>query len=345
MKQSIKLKDVAELIGGELNGDPELEINGIRDIENAGKGELTFLANRKYLPLLEQTKASAVICPSDIELPGMDQIRMKNPYLGFAKIMQHFFPRKRDEMGVHEKAYTAPSARIGEGTNIYPGASVGENARIGKNCDILPGCSIGKGAVIGDNCLLYPNVTVYHQCEVGNRCIIHAGTVIGSDGFGFATDEKGEHHKIPQIGNVIIEDDVEIGSNSSIDRAVLGSTRIGEGTKVDNLIQIAHNVQIGKRCFIVAQVGISGSSKVGNDSILAGQVGVVGHIRIGNKCIIAAQSGVLNDVPDGEMYLGSPARPMAESKKIMVTEGKLPEMRHTLKSLIKRVEELEAKIS
>lgn len=337
------VKEIAELVGGKIVGDPDILISGVKPLADASEGDLSFIANRKYLRQAQETKASAVIVPEGLELPGKTMIEVKNPYLGFAKVMSMFHPPRRASVGIDPTALVSDSALIGKNTNIYEGTYIGERAEIGDDVDIYPGCFIGDDVHVGAGTLIYANVSVYAGCRIGKRVIIHSGTVIGSDGFGFATDDEGWHHKIPQVGNVVVEDDVEIGANCCIDRAVMGSTVIGAGSKLDNLIQIAHNVRIGKRTFIVAQVGISGSAEIGDQVILAGQVGVVGHVRIGDRCIIAAQAGVSNDVPDGEAYLGSPARPIMEQKRIIAVEGKLPEMREALRSLQKRVDELESR--
>jgi len=339
----ITVKEIAEITGGKVLGDPDVEIASINSLENAEAGEVTFLANRKYIQQAQETAASAIICAPDMEVADKTLVVMEKPYLGFAKMMQHFHPRKRPMVGVDPAAVVSDTAKVGEDVNIFEGAYVGEHAVVGDRVDIYPGCHIGDNSVIGNDTTLNANVSIYHDCVIGERVIIHSGTVVGSDGFGFATDEYGCHHKIPQVGNVVIEDDVEIGSNCSIDRAVIGSTRIGAGAKLDNLIQIAHNVQIGKRTFVVAQVGISGSSKVGDQAILAGQVGVVGHVEIGDRCIVAAQAGVSNSIPDDEVYWGSPARPMMEMKRIVAVQAKLPQLRSLVKKLEKRIEDLEAK--
>lgn len=336
------IKALAEIAGGEVIGDPDLRIQSVNSLEEASEDEITFLANRKYIKDAEKTAAPAIICNPDLKIRNKTLIVMENPYLGFAKVMQHFYPRRRPAVGVDPAAVIADTARVGSDVNIYEGAYVGEHAVIGDRVDIYPGCHIGANTVVGNDTVINANVSIYHNCRIGERVIIHSGTVVGSDGFGFATDGEGRHHKIPQTGDVIIEDDVEIGANCSIDRAVLGSTRIGAGAKLDNLIQIAHNVEIGERTFIVAQVGISGSSKVGRQAILAGQVGVVGHIEIGDRCIVAAQAGVSNSVPEGEVYWGSPARPMMEMKRIVAVQSKLPELRSLVKDIEKRIEDLEA---
>ncbi len=344
VEKMISVKEIAGITGAEVIGDPDIIISSVKSIEEAGEGDITFLANRKYISRAQETKASAVICSPLLKLEGKTTLIMENPYLGFAKVMQYFHPRKRATIGVDPTAMVSDTARVGVNVNIYAGVYIGENVVIGDEVDIMPGCYIGDNTVIDDNTLLYANVTVYHDCRIGACVIIHSGTVIGSDGFGFATDEKGGHHKIPQTGNVIVEDDVEIGSNCSIDRAVLGSTIIGAGTKLDNLIQIAHNVKIGKHTFVVAQVGISGSSTVGDQVILAGQAGIVGHVEIGDRSIIVAQAGVSNNVPAGEIYGGSPARPMMEMKRIFAVQAKLPQLRTLVKDMQKRIEALEAKL-
>jgi UDP-3-O-[3-hydroxymyristoyl] glucosamine N-acyltransferase len=333
----ITAQELARKIGGEVVGDGSYLIRSIAPIESAGPNEVAYTTDSKRLGREGDITAGALICPRDVE--GLDcvLIRMDEPKTGFALAMQHFHPRKHANMGVHPNAWVSPTAEIGEGANVYPGAYVGNRARVGARTDIMPGCFVGDDAVVGEEVLLHANVTVYHECVVGDRVIIHSGTVIGSDGYGFATTGKGEHVKIPQVGNVVIEDDVEIGAQCAIDRAIFGSTTIGKGAKLDNLVQIAHNVQIGPGCLIVAQVGIAGSSSVGHHCILAGQVGIVGHIKIGDQVIVGAQAGVSNDLPGGQTYLGSPARPMTEAKKLMVMQARLPQMRKDIKELKKKL--------
>lgn len=332
------LQEWAEWTGATVEGPAHLEVNDIKPIDEAGPDQLTFLTNAKYASRLISSKAAAVLCAPDANTGDLPRLTVPNPYLALALILQRIHPRKRESVGIHPAASVDPSATIGKDCNIYPCAVIGPNAMIGNGVDVFPGTYIGADAVIGDHTVLFANVTVYHQCRIGQRCIIHSGTVIGSDGFGFATDrQSGQHEKIPQVGIVDIEDDVEIGSNCTFDRAAMGVTRIGCGTKIDNIVHVAHNVQVGKHCFIAGQSGVSGSSSIGDHSILAGQVGITGHVSIGNRVVIAAKSGVSNNVPDGQTYWGIPARPIQEMKRIVASFGKLPDLRKQVKELSKRL--------
>ena len=264
-------------------------------------------------------------------------IRVANARIAFAKALGLFFPEPVLPAGIHPTAVVAASARIDPAAHIGPHCVVGENARIGPRSALHGGNHVGANCQIGEDVTLFPNVTLYPRTEIGHRVRIHSGTVIGSDGFGYVQD-NGVHRKVPQIGNVIIHDDVEIGANVTVDRGALGPTVIGKGTKMDNLVQIAHNVVIGEHCLVISQVGIAGSTKVGNYVILAGQVGVAGHLRIGNRVAVAAQSGVMNNIPDGEKWLGSPAQPDRQTKRQMIAVQHLPE-------LLRRVSELEKKLT
>lgn len=345
------LAEIAEFLSAELVPAPGQEDSGatpiqmLAPIEHAVPGTVTFLANDKYLPQLAGCEASAVICP-----PAMkDEARKTalllhdNPYLAFALLAQKWFKEPDNWKGVSERAFVDASATVGESVTIEPFVSIAEGATIGERVTIRAGASVGRGAVVGDDTVIHQNVTVQDRCKVGARCIVHPGAVIGSDGFGFATDMKAmKHEKIPQMGVVVVEDDVEIGANTTIDRAVLGETRIGAGTKIDNLVQIAHNVQVGRGCFLVSQCGVSGSTKLGNFVTLAGQVGVVGHITVGDGAQIGAQSGVNREVPAGAKLLGSPAINGKEMLRVMATWPKLPEMRRRLRKLEKAVEKDES---
>jgi len=312
------LGEISEYITGELVGDPSIKIRGVAGIEEAQTGDLTFLVNPKYAGFLETTSASAVIVGKETktEEVKIPLIKHPSPYFAFAKVVELFVDTKKTYAeAVHPTAVLAEKVKLERGVHIGPRVVVEEGAWLKRNSTILAGSFIGANSTVGENSLLYPNVTIRENVKVGKGVIIHCGTVIGSDGFGYAK-EKGVHRKIPQIGGVRIEDDVEIGANVTIDRATLGVTRIGRGTKIDNLVQIGHNVDIGENCIIVAQVGIGGSTKVGNDSILAGQVGLAGHIKIGNRVVIGAQSGVTKDIPDDTTIFGCPAREIHKTKRI-----------------------------
>jgi UDP-3-O-[3-hydroxymyristoyl] glucosamine N-acyltransferase len=337
----VTLDAVAKAIDGTVVGDGSVEIVGVAGIREAREGELTFLANPRYEAYLDQTRASAVIVADNHRSCAKPLIQNPNPYLAFLKAVRFFQgDGPRPEPGAHTSAVVASGAVLDPSATVGPCAVVESGASIGARTIVQAGCYVGAGARIGEDCLLYANVTLRDGCELGDRVIVHSGTVIGSDGFGFVRD--GEiHRKLPQVGNVIVEDDVELGACVTIDRATTGTTRIGAGTKIDNLVQIAHNVQIGRNCIIVAQVGISGSTTLGDHVVLAGQVGVVGHIEIGAGAMIGAQSGVSNSVAPGEKFFGSPARPVAQAKRIEASLKYLPELIQTVRKLKRRVEELE----
>jgi UDP-3-O-[3-hydroxymyristoyl] glucosamine N-acyltransferase len=340
------LGEIAEFIGGELVGDPSTQITGIAGIEEAKTGDITFLANPKYTTFLKTTSASAVIMGKEIKTEGIGipSIKHPNPYFAFARVMELFFDFKK----IYPES-THPTAVLGEEVKLEKGVHVGPHVVLEKgvclkrNAIILAGSFIGANSIVGENSLIYPNVTIRENVEIGNDVIIHSGTVIGSDGFGYA-QEKRIHHKIPQIGGVKIGDDVEIGANATIDRATLGITRIGKGTKIDNLVQIGHNVEIGENCIIVAQVGISGSTKVGNDTIIGGQVGLAGHIKIGNRVVIGAQSGVTKDTPDDTAIFGYPAREIRKTKRIEAHLSRLDLYIQRLKNIEKKLKQMKEKV-
>ncbi|MFC1805138.1 UDP-3-O-(3-hydroxymyristoyl)glucosamine N-acyltransferase [Candidatus Omnitrophota bacterium] len=343
MKPGKTLKEIAQFIGGELIGDPSVQITGISGIKEAGEGDITFLANEKYLPLLEKTHASAVITSRELDKASRPIIRTDNPSLAFARIVSFVMPEDVVLLeGVH------PSAVIGKGVSLGQGAAVGAHAviedgvRIGDKTVIYAGCFLGHHTIVGNNTLIYPNVSIRERITIGDRVIIHSGTVIGSDGFGFV-EVDGKYHKIPQTGIVDIQDDVEIGSNVSIDRARFEKTVIGRGTKIDNLVQIAHNVTTGENCIIVAQAGISGSTTIGKNVTLAGQVGVVGHIKIGDNAVVMAQAGVSKSIPADTMVWGYPAKPIDKARKINAAVANLPRLFRSVNELKKKVEELEQK--
>ncbi|MDD4980971.1 MAG: UDP-3-O-(3-hydroxymyristoyl)glucosamine N-acyltransferase [Candidatus Omnitrophica bacterium] len=335
------LKEIAKFLEGELVGESDIIITGISGIKEANEGDITFLANPKYLPLLEKTRASAVITSRDIRDAPKPIIRTENPSLAFAKMVSFMAPCEiKHHQGIHPAAILGEDVSLGKGVAIGPYAVIEDNVSIGDDTVIYSGCFVGHHSKIGEDALIYPNVSVRERVTIGNRVIIHSGTVIGSDGFGFATVE-GLHHKIPQIGTVEIGDDVEIGANVTIDRARFDKTVIGSGTKIDNLVQIAHNVIIGKNCIIVAQVGISGSTTVGNNVVLAGQVGLVGHINIGDNSIVMAQSGVSKSIPPNTISWGYPAKPANIAKRVNACVQNLPRLYETIAELKKKIEELE----
>ncbi len=342
-KNEIKktLRELAGLVGGDIAGDESTIIKGVASIDNAAEGDITFIASPKYIAGISGTKASAIIASPDIkELHGKNFLYVKNPYLAFAKTLVIFNPPPLPYKGVHPNACIHHTAEIGSSVSIYPHVYIDEGAKIGDRVVLYPGVYIGKGASINDESILYSNVSVREGCRLGKRVIIHCNSVVGSDGFGFAKDGT-KYHKIPQVGIVRIEDDVEIGACVTIDRATLGETVIGRGTKIDNLVQIAHNVIIGEDSVIVAQAGIAGSTKIGSRVTLAGQVGVVGHIEITDDVIIGSQSGVAQDIPDKGVFSGTPAIPHREWLKAQNIFAKLPEMRKMLLELEKKVKELE----
>lgn len=308
---AVPLSEVVTFVAGRYDGPGDVTITGVAPLADATEGQLSFLANPKYAPQLAATRASAVLVGNDVAGSSPKWIRVENPYFAMARVVARFFDQKPLPRGLSPQASIATSAKLGRNVAIGAFASIGERAVIGDNVTIFPNVTIEDGVEIGDDCLIYPQVSIYHGCRIGRRCIIHSGVVIGSDGYGFAT-AGGRHHKIPQIGIVRIEDDVEIGAGTTIDRAAMGETVIGEGTKIDNLVQIGHNVRIGKHCFLVAQVGIAGSTELGDWVAVAGQSGFAGHLKIGSRVQVAAKSAVLEDVPDDTKVMGSPAVPFRE---------------------------------
>jgi UDP-3-O-[3-hydroxymyristoyl] glucosamine N-acyltransferase len=339
------LADVAEFIGGEVVGDGTTEVTGVAGIREAREGELTFVSNPRYERYVSSTSASAVVVSRGYEggkPSGASLVLVDDPYEAFARAMTLFAPEGDTvDEGVHASAVVADSARLGEGVAIGANVVVMEDAAVGDGSTLHAGSYVGRSAVVGAGTTVYPNVTIRDRCVLGDRVIVHSGTVIGSDGFGFALSERA-HTKVPQIGNVVVEDDVEIGSNVCIDRATLGSTRVRRGSKIDNLVQIAHNVEIGEGSIVVAQVGVSGSTRVGRGVVLAGQAGVVGHIEIGDGAIVAAQAGVTKSVPPGERVSGYPARKHSTAKRLHALIEHLPTLVGKVRKLEKRVRELEA---
>jgi UDP-3-O-[3-hydroxymyristoyl] glucosamine N-acyltransferase len=331
------LEDVATICGGELVGDPSLQITGASSLAEATPGEVSFFTDRKYIGLLRKTRASAIFVPPDFAEPiDAAQIRVSNPTKAFEGVLLKFAPKPITfAPGIHSSAVVDPSAQLGERVSIQPLAVVEPGAKIGDDTIIGAGSYVGHESVIGSACHIYPNVTIRERSRIGSRVIIHSGAVIGADGFGFEMVD-GRHQKIQQLGRVQIDDDVEIGANTTVDRARYGRTWIQEGVKIDNLVQIAHNVVIGKNSVIVAQAGISGSTRVGERVTMAGQVGIAGHLEIADGTIIAAQSGVAKSLPGG-VWFGYPAVPFAQAKQQIAWI-------HRLGKLFARVKEIEKKL-
>jgi UDP-3-O-[3-hydroxymyristoyl] glucosamine N-acyltransferase len=304
----VSLGEIVDKVGGRFDGPRDRVIRAVAPLGEATPDALSFLENPKYESLVRTTRAGAILVSSDLAGDDARWIRVDNPRLAFATVVAEWFSRRPMPIGISPQALVAPSARLGRNVAIGPFVRIGEEVEIGDNVSIFQGVSIEAGSAIGDETVIYPNVVIYDRTRIGKRCIIHGGVVIGGDGYGF-TARAGRHHKLPQVGSVRIEDDVEIGSNTTIDRAALGETVIGEGTKIDNLVQIGHGVKIGKHCLLVAQVGIAGSTEVGNWVAIAGQSGLSEHLKIGDRAQIAAKSAVLADVPEGAKVMGSPAMP------------------------------------
>ena len=338
------LAEIAKLVDGEIVGDASVVITGACGIKEAVEGDITFVANPKYLPLMGKTRASAIITSREVKESAKPLIRTENPSLAFARMLSIMEPCEiKHPKGIHPTALIGKNVSLGKDAALGPYAVIEDNAVIGERAIIYAGCFIGHDVRIGNDTLIYANVSIRERVSIGSRVIVHSGTVIGSDGFGFAT-LKGIHHKIPQVGTVIVEDDVEIGANVTIDRARFDKTLIGKGTKIDNLVQIAHNVIIGENSFIVAQAGISGSTIIGNNVILAGQAGLVGHITVGDGAIVAAQGGVTKDVPPNTMVSGYPAKPHDIAKRVNACVQNLPKLYETVNGLKKKIAELEEKL-
>jgi UDP-3-O-[3-hydroxymyristoyl] glucosamine N-acyltransferase len=334
---NLTVAELANQLGADISGDAAAVLTGFAQIDKARPGDLTFAENAEYFAAAEASAATAIICGKEAKSDKKILLRVANPRVAFAKALAVFFPEPQFAPGIHPSAVIAKTAQVDPTAHIGPHCTVGEHVKIGASVVLQAGNFIGDDSSLGDGTNLFPNVTVYSRSQIGRRVRIHSGTVIGSDGFGYVFDAS-FHRKVPQIGNVVIGDDVEIGSNVSVDRGALGSTVIGQGTKIDNLVQVAHNVEIGEHTILCAQVGIAGSAKIGSYSILAGQVGVAGHLKIGNKVTIGSKSGVMHNIPDGEMWLGIPAQPDKQAKRIMIALQRLPD-------LLKKVAEWERKLT
>jgi UDP-3-O-[3-hydroxymyristoyl] glucosamine N-acyltransferase len=331
---SYRLAEIATHVGGSVEGSPDVSIRGVAGIEEAVEGQLTFVANPKYRGGLATTKASAVLLAPGVDCPErIAVVRTADPYAAMMRTLLLFDPGLPEiPAGVHPTAVVAPDARLGDDVGIGPHVVVEAAAVIGRGSRIGAGGYVGQGARLGEACHLYPRVYVGRQCVLGSRVVIHAGTVIGSDGFGYAPIE-GHFHKIPQIGIVEIADDVEIGANACIDRATFGKTSIGRGTKIDNLVQIAHNVAIAENCALAAQAGVAGSVRIGTGVRLGGQAGLAGHLQVGDFANVAAQGGVIGNVPSGATVSGYPARPHREAMRAEAALRKLPELLRRVRAL------------
>ncbi|MBI5137006.1 MAG: UDP-3-O-(3-hydroxymyristoyl)glucosamine N-acyltransferase [Nitrospirae bacterium] len=328
------LAELAGLIGARLVGDGGRAVRGVGPIGDAGPDQITFLANPRYRPALGACKAAAVIIAEEVAGLPMAQLVMGDPYYGYARVLQHLYRAPRRAAGISTDARVAGT--VGEDPDIGPFATVGAGSSLGDRVTLHAGVRVGNHCAIGDDVVLHPNVVVYDGCVIGNRVIVHAGTVIGSDGFGFAT-HGGVHHKIPHVGRVVIGDDVELGAGVTVDRGALGDTVIGPGTKVDNLVQIAHNVRLGKGCLLVGQSGVSGSSELGDYVVLGGKAGVAGHLAVGDQAMIGGMAGVTKNLEGGQMYSGFPARPHREFMKAQAATLRVPELRERVRRLEDRL--------
>ena len=340
-------QQIADILEGEVVGNPNEEVSKLSKIEEGEKGSLTFLSNPKYNPYLYTTNASIAIVNKTFVVEkeiSTTLIKVENAYKSFSKLLEFYNEVKNNKVGREAPSFISDSAVIGENEYIGAFSYIGENVVIGKNVKIYPNCYIGDNSKIGDNCTIFSGVKIYSESQIGNYCKIHSGCIIGSDGFGFAPNEEGVYKAIPQIGNVIIEDHVDIGSGSTIDRATLGSTIIREGVKLDNQIQIAHNVEIGKHTVIAAQTGIAGSTKIGENCMIGGQVGIVGHLTLGNGVRIQAQSGITKNLKDNDVVQGTPAFGYSEFNKSYVYFRNLPKIASKINQLEKDLSDQNQKI-
>ncbi|MDR3456515.1 MAG: UDP-3-O-(3-hydroxymyristoyl)glucosamine N-acyltransferase [Verrucomicrobiae bacterium] len=322
---TLTTSEIAKQLDGEVLGDPEARLTGFASADQAKPGDLTFADTAEYFTAAEASAATAVIAGKEFTSATKVIIRVANPRVAYAKAVALFFPEPEPAPGIHPTAVVAKSAQIDATAHIGPHCTIGERVKIGARAALLAGDHVGDDSVIGDGTKLFPNVTLYPRTQIGKRVRIHSSAVIGADGFGYVFD-AGFHRKVPQIGHVVIGDDVEIGANSCVDRGALGATVIGRGTKIDNQVQVAHNVQTGEHCLLISQVGISGSTKLGSYVVIAGQAGLAGHLKIGNQVTIGAAAGVMTDIPDGAKYLGVPAQPDREFKRQVIAIQRLPDL-------------------
>jgi UDP-3-O-[3-hydroxymyristoyl] glucosamine N-acyltransferase len=340
---SLSLGELAERIGGSVVGDASRKIRDVATLGDAGPEEISFLTNPRYRSLAEQTRAGAVMVKPGTALPGRDLLVIAEPYLALVEVLEIFHPPARRRPGVHADARVDPSVVVGKDVEIGPFAVVEAGTRLGDRVSVRSGSVVGERCTIGDDTVLMPRVVVYPETSVGARCVLHSGVVLGGDGFGFATSQ-GVHHKIPQVGRVVVEDDVEIGANSAVDRATVGETVIGAGTKIDDLVMVAHGVRIGPGCLLVAQSGVAGSARVGSHVTLAGQSGLAGHVSVGDRSVVAAKTAVFDDKPAGSFVAGIPAIDNRRWKRAQSLVRRLPELRTEIRRLEVRIAKLERRL-
>lgn len=340
-------QQIASVLGGTVEGNPDVKVSNFSKIEEGKPGTLTFLANPKYEHHIYNTEASIVLVNNDFtpsEPVHATLVKVANAYAALAILLNMVEQSKTKKGGIDSTAFIATSATVGENCYIGNFVCIGEDVKLGKNCQIYPQVYIGDHVTIGDNCILYPHVTIYHDCTIGNSCILHAGSVIGSDGFGFAPEGE-SYKKIPQLGNVILEDNVEIGANTTIDRAVMDSTIIRKGVKLDNLVQIAHNVEVGENTVMAAQVGVAGSVKIGNHCMFGGQVGLSGHIHVADNVVFGAQCGVISDVKEATTLLGAPAINAKAFMRSSAIFNRLPDMYRQMGQMQREIEQLKKELN
>lgn len=338
------LGELAELVGGELSGDANIRITGVSGLETAQEGDIVFVENEKWIQSAIQSPATAIIAPCSASVEDKPAIVIKNPRHAFVRILQLLASKLPATEGIDPSVRMGSEVQLGEGVSIGPLTVLGNNVKIGDNACVGPLCYIGDDTAIGEGCVLHAQVTIKHEVTLGSRVILHSGCVIGTDGFGYF-QESGQHQKMPQIGTVIIHEDVEIGANTTIDRGTLGPTVVGAGTKIDNLVQVAHNVQIGKHCIICAQSGVSGSTVIGDGVVLGGQVGIGDHIKIGNRVVVSGKGGVISDLPEDALVSGYPAGPHREKMKVEAAIRRVPELLKTVRELKREVEDLSQKLA
>ncbi len=343
--KTLTLKEIAEVLNGNLIGDPSIEITGINGIMEAQQGDITFLANPKYKEHLPLCQASAVLVGKDVAVEGVTLIQVDNPRMAYGKVILLMHPPKQETAGISDDAYIAGSATIGENCTVYPGVYISEGVSLGNNTVVYPGVFIGENVQIGNDCLIHANVTINRGCIIGHRALLNSGCVIGSEGFGFERDKDGDpHKKVPQVGIVIIEDDVEIGALCAIDRGSIKATVIRRGTKFDNLVHVAHNCQIGEDNLIMAQVCLAGSVKTGKNVWMAGQVGCNDHLQVAENAKFLGKTGITQNIEEAGMFAGFPARPFADWQKGSAMFYKTDEQRKKLSALERRVKDIEAKL-
>jgi UDP-3-O-[3-hydroxymyristoyl] glucosamine N-acyltransferase len=342
---SYRLDELAQRVGGAVRGNPARLVRGIATLAEAGEDDLSFLTNPRYRATAERTRAGAILVgAAGRGLAGHDLLEVREPYLALARLLELFHPVARPRPGVSPDARIGEDARLGRDVHVGAFAVVGDGCELGDRVVVGVGCVLGESCRVGSETELRPRVVLYPGTRVGCRCLLHSGVVLGADGFGFATSD-GVHHKVPQVGRVVVGDDVEIGANSSVDRAMLGETRLGAGSKIDDLVMIAHGVQVGPRALFAAQAGIAGSTRLGANGTLAGQAGVAGHLELGDRVTVAAKSAVLGDLPDDAVVAGIPAIELPRWKRSQALLKKLPELRQELRKLHERLEVLESRLA